>query len=135
MSGGENSLTCSLALFLGAYFLLSAAGVLVRRDAAPAMIAALRDNPAVAHVTGAVAFFVGAGLLLVHCRWLSPAQALVSAVAVWWMIEGGLMLALGPRLFSRPDAAVHFRRMNLIALPVGLALVVIGLIPLLEPLS
>ena len=129
---GEDQLTCSIALISGAYLLLSAIGVVSRRDTAERIIVALRDNPALTHAVGAVAFFVGAGLLTLHHRWATPTEALVSAVAAWWALEGALTLALGTALFRRPDTAVHFRRMNFVAIPVGLALVTLALLPLLE---
>ena len=131
--GAEDQLTGSLATAVGGYLLLSAAGVLSRRDAAAHFVESLRGSPALAHVTGAVAFFVGAGLLLVHHRWDAPLEALVSAVAVWWLVEGGAMLALGPRLLSRADAPIHFRRMNGLAIPTGLILLAGGLMHFWSP--
>jgi hypothetical protein len=54
-----------LAIGLGAYLLLSATGFLFPRRAAEAVVEALRSNPALAHLAGAVAFLTGGGVIAV----------------------------------------------------------------------
>jgi hypothetical protein len=113
--------TPQLAAVAGAYLLLSAAGLLAR-GRAEAVVADLRAHPAVAHVLGAVAFLVGAALIALHPRFGSPLEALVTLTGIWWALEGAALLVAPARLLSRPDAAIHLRRMNLLALPVGVLL-------------
>ena len=113
--------TSELAAVTGAYLLLSAAGLLAP-GRAEAVVADLRAHPAVTHVLGAVAFFVGAAVVALHPRFGSPLEALVTLTGIWWALEGAATLVAPGRLLSRPDAARHLRRMNLIALPVGAVL-------------
>ncbi len=113
--------TPELAAVTGAYLLLSAAGLLAP-GRAEAVVADLQAHPAVAHVLGAVAFFVGAAVVALHPRFGSPLEALVTLTGIWWALEGAATLAAPNLLLSRPDAARHLRRMNLLALPVGAVL-------------
>ncbi len=110
--------TPELAAIAGGYLLLSAAGLLAPGRAA-AVVADLQAHPAVAHALGAVAFFVGAAIIALHPRFGSPLESLVTLTGIWWALEGAATLVAPARLLSRPDAALHLRRMNLLALPVG----------------
>ena len=110
--------TPELAAVAGAYLLLSAAGLLAPGRAG-AVIDDLRAHPAAAHAMGAVAFFVGAAIIALHLRFGTPLEALVTLTGIWWTLEGAATLAAPSLLLSRPDAAIHLRRMNLLALPVG----------------
>ncbi len=110
--------TPELAAVAGSYLLLSAAGLLMP-GRAQAVIDDLKAHPAAAHALGALAFFVGAALLAIHPSFGSPLEALVTLTGIWWAVEGGVTLAAPRLLLSRPDAALHLRRMNLLALPVG----------------
>ena len=116
--------TSELAAVAGAYLLLSAAGLLAP-GRAEAVIDDLRAHPAAAHAMGAVAFFVGAAIVALHPRFGSPLEALVTLTGLWWALEGAVTLAASSLLLSRPDAAIHLRRMNLLALPAG-ALLLVG---------
>ncbi|MET0272448.1 MAG: hypothetical protein ABW360_05620 [Phenylobacterium sp.] len=107
---------------MGAYMLVSAIGFLVPARSAEDTVRTWRENRAVAHVTGAVAFFVGAAILTIHPRVGDWAEALVTVTAGWWVLEGAVMLAAPGLLLARLDAGGHLRRMNFVALPVGLAL-------------
>lgn len=113
--------TPELAAVAGSYLLLSTAGLLMP-GRAEAVIDDLKAHPAAAHALGAVAFLVGAAILAVHPRFGSPLEALVTLTGIWWTIEGAAMLVAPGLLLSRPDAAVHLHRMNLLALPVGILL-------------
>jgi hypothetical protein len=110
--------TLELAAVAGSYLLLSAVGLLLP-GRAQAVIDDLRAHPAATHALGAVAFFVGAAMIVLHPRFGSPLEALVTLTGIWWAVEGAATLVAPGRLLSRPDAAVHLRRMNLLALPVG----------------
>jgi len=119
----RDGLTLQLAGLAGSYLLLSALGLLLPREAAARFVSALRDNAAVAHAVGAVAFFIGAGGLLLHTRFSRPIEALVTLTAGWWALEGAAVLAAPSLVLARPDTAAHLRRMNLLALPVALILI------------
>lgn len=111
-----------LAGGVGCYLLLSATGVLAQSEAVEEFVQGLRANRVMAHVTGAVAFFVGGLILLLNPGFGDWIAVLLSLTALWWMVEGALLLAAPSVFVGRSDAGRHFRRMNLLALPVGLAL-------------
>ena len=116
----------ALAMGVGVYLLLSAVGLLANRGAAEAIVRALAGDHAFSHALGAIAFFVGGAIVLQKPGFDTLAGALLTGTAAWWMVEGAVMLTAPQVALGRADAAMHFRRMNLIALPVGLALIVGG---------
>jgi UPF0716 family protein affecting phage T7 exclusion len=119
-----DTLTPWLAGGVGCYLLLSATGVLAQSKAAEEFVQGLRTNRVITHLTGAVAFFVGGIILLLTPGFGSWLAALLSLTALWWIVEGALMLAAPTIALGRSDAGRHFRHMNMLALPVGLALAV-----------
>jgi len=126
--------TSELAAVAGSYLLLSAAGLLTP-GRAEAVIDDLKAHPAAAHAVGAVAFLVGAVIIALHPRFGSAMEALVTLTGAWWALEGAATLAAPTLLLSRPDAATHLRRMNLLALPVGALLVAGALLDFTKALS
>jgi len=126
--------TSELAAVAGAYLLFSAAGLLAP-GRAEAVVEDLRSHPAAAHAMGAVAFFVGAAIVAFHPRFGAPLEVLVTLTGIWWALEGAATLAAPTRLFSRPDAAIHLRRMNLLALPLGALLLGAALLDFAKVLS
>lgn len=119
-----DALTPWLAGGMGCYLLLSAIGVLAQLNAAEEFVQGLRTNRVMAHLTGAVAFFVGGLILLLNPGFGDWIAVLLWLTALWWMAEGALMLAAPNIVVGRSDAGRHFRHMNMTALPVGLALIV-----------
>jgi hypothetical protein len=117
-----DTLTPFLAGGVGCYLLLSATGVLAQPTAAEEFVEGLRTNRVMAHLTGAVAFFVGGMILLIDPGFGDWIAVLLSLTALWWMAEGALMLAAPSTAVSRSGAGRHFRHMNMMALPIGLAL-------------
>lgn len=111
-----------LAAGVGCYLLLSATGVLAQSGAAEEFVQGLRDNRVMAHLTGAVAFFIGGMILLTNPGFGDWIAVLLSLTALWWMAEGALLLAAPNIAVGRSDAGRHFRQMNMLALPVGLVL-------------
>jgi hypothetical protein len=124
------TLTLLLAVGAGCYLLLSAVGVLTQSRAAEEFVHGLRTNRVLAHLTGAVAFFVGGLILLTNPGFGDWIPGLLSLTALWWMVEGALMLAAPGIAVGRSDAGRHFRRMNMLALPVGMALAIGALLQL-----
>jgi hypothetical protein len=56
---------------------------------------------------------IGGGVIAVWRPGFSgPCAALVSLTALWWLLEGALMLAAPQRVLERPDAGKHLRRMT-----------------------
>jgi hypothetical protein len=119
-----DTLTPFLAGGVGCYLLLSATGALAQSGAVEEFVQGLRVNRVMAHLTGAVAFFIGGLILLTNPGFSDWIAALLSLTALWWMVEGALMLAIPSVALSRSDAGRHFRRMNMLAVPVGFALTV-----------
>jgi hypothetical protein len=120
--------TLWLAPIVGAYLCLSALGML-RREEAGEFIADLRDRPAALHAVGAVAFFVGAGLLSFHRHWSTPPEIILNLVAAWWLFEGAGMLADPKRMravFSRTATAKRVRLTTAIFILPGAYLLLIG---------
>jgi hypothetical protein len=118
--------TLLLCPVVGGYLCLSAAGLL-RRGAAEAFLENLRDNPAIMHAVGAIAMFVGAGILAFHQHWSTPAEIVLNLICVWWVIEGAGMLADSgrlARLFANPRASGWLRATHWLMLAVGLYLLV-----------
>lgn len=124
------TLTPWLAGGVGCYLLLSATGVLAQSKGAEEFVQGHRTNRVIAHLTGAVAFFVGGMILLLDPGFGDWIAVLLSLTALWWMAEGALMLAAPNIAVSRSDAGRHFRHMNMMALPVGLALTVGAIVQL-----
>ena len=120
----SDALTPFLAGGVGCYLLLSATGILAQSRAVEEFVQELRTNRVMAHLTGAVAFFVGGTILLINPGFGDWIAVLLSLTALWWVVEGALMLAAPRIAVSRSDAGRHFRHMNMLALPVGLALIV-----------
>jgi hypothetical protein len=126
MTGSQQTLW--LAPVVGAYLCLSAFGLL-RRQEAGGFIADLRDHPASMHAVGAIAFFVGGGLLSFHRHWSTPPEVVLNLIASWWLLEGAGMLADPQRLravFSRAENAERLRLATVSAVVPGAYLVLFG---------
>ncbi len=131
MATPDARLISIVAAIAGTYLLLSAAGLL-RRGVAETFMADLGARPASAHTVGAVAFFVGASLLALALAGRDTLSILVGLTGVWWMLEGAVTLAAPHLLHARTDAARHLRRMNLVAIPMGLLLLALSAAKFLE---
>ena len=117
---------------VGGYLLLSACGLLAR-GSADAFAEGLRANAAGRHAVAGLAFFIGIAVVAVAAPFRTPVAAGLGLVGGWWLLEGAVLLAFDARAV-RPDAAVHLRRMNLIALPAGAALLAASLLDLAKVL-
>lgn len=126
ISGSEATL--HLSLVVGGYLCVSSLGLL-RAQSARAFLADLASHAGVLHVVGAVAFFVGAGILSFHRHWATPAEIVLNLVALWWTFEGAGLLADPQRLgalMANPAAAAWMRFSQMGAMTVGLYLLVVG---------
>jgi len=85
--------TLVLAPVLGIYLLVSAVGFLRFPTAVADFSRDLCRHPAAMHAMGAIAFFVGAGIVSFHRHWSNPAEIAVTATGLWWALEGAGMLA------------------------------------------
>lgn len=120
-------LTVRLALFIGV-FLVAAASALVRPSVAQQLLTSIQNSPGVMHATGAVTAFAGGGLLVAHVDFSSLASALVTLTAIWWALEGVVLLAFGHRLtIDSPSNVRLYALSNIVALLVGVFLIVAGI--------
>lgn len=120
--------TLRLAPVIGAYLLLSAAGFLRGRASLDRFVEDVARSPALTHTLGAVAFFVGAGIVSFHHHWSSLPEIAVSATGCWWAFEGAGMLAspaAAAAALSRPAHRKLARASNLAALAVGAYLLLV----------
>lgn len=101
----QNPLSLKLALFVGVY-LLAAGYALVRPSLARALLISIKASPGIMHATGALAAFVGMGMLVAHWDFTTLTASLVTLTAIWWAVEGLAMLALGHRLPIDSDFAI-----------------------------
>lgn len=116
---------------IGAYLLLSAFGMLRSRDALPGFARDLAEHPAAMHGVGAVAFFVGAGIVSFHRHWGAPAEIVVSATGLWWAFEGAGMLASPARVAAvmrEPGYLRAMRWINVAGLLPGAYLLAVALV-------
>ena len=121
--------TIMLAPVAGAYALLSAYG-LIRRGGADDLVNDLQQHAGLVHAVGAVAFFVGAGILAFDLVWSFPADVALNALAVVWAFEGAGMLAT-PRLIqkvlSSSTAATGLRYSSAAAAILGIYLLLVAI--------
>ena len=123
----QNPLTLKLALFVGVY-LVVAASALVRPSLAGALLTSIKASPGIMHATGALAAFVGMGVLVAHFDFTSLTAALVTLTALWWAVEGLGMLALGHVLpIDSPFAIKNYALSNIPAFLIGVFLIIAGL--------
>ncbi|MET3710651.1 hypothetical protein ABIC65_001331 [Sphingomonas trueperi] len=114
--------TLVLAPVLGIYLLVSAVGFLRFPTAVADFSRDLCRHPAAMHAVGAVAFFVGAGIVSFHRHWGNPAEIAVTATGLWWAFEGAGMLAWPGsvvRAMQHPRYISTMRAMQWSALLVG----------------
>ncbi len=124
----QNPLTLRLALFIGVY-LLAASSALVRPSLAGALLKSIKTSPGVMHAAAALTTFVGLGLLVAHTDFSSAAAALVTATAIWWTLEGVVLLAFGHILpIDTPFAVSNYARSNIPAFLIGAFLIIAGLL-------
>jgi hypothetical protein len=128
----QNPLTLKLALFVGA-FLLAASSALVRPSVAQPLLASIQASPGIMHATAAVTAFAGGGLLVAHTDFTSLTAALVTLTAIWWALEGLVLLAIGHKLKIDTPANVRLYALsNIPALLIGLYLIIAGAVGLMN---
>jgi hypothetical protein len=129
----RDPLTLKLALFVGVY-LVAASSALVRPSLSAALLTAIKASPGIMHATGALAAFVGGGLLVAHADVTSFPAVLVTITSAWWALEGLALLAFGHILpIDSPLAIRNYARSNIPALLIGVVLVIVGLFGHLIP--
>ena len=129
----QNPLSLKLALFVGVY-LVVAASALVRPSLAGALLKSIKASPGIMHATGALAAFVGMGVLVAHWDFSSLTASLITLTAIWWAVEGLGMLALGHVLpIDTPFAIKNYALSNIPALIIGAVLLIAGLLGLALP--
>lgn len=125
-SGSETTLR--LSLVVGSYLCASSLG-LSRLQNVRAFLADLVSHAGILHAVGAVAFFVGAGILSFHRHWTTLPEIVLNLVALWWVLEGAGLLADPKRLgaaMGHPAAAGWMRRSQACAMAFGVYLLLVG---------
>ena len=87
------SLTESLSIFFGLYFLAAGLGMLLDREAIPAMFESMKENPAIGFTMGLLAFVAGALVISFHNEWNGILAPIISIFGWIAFLEGLLMLA------------------------------------------
>jgi hypothetical protein len=103
---------------------------MLQQDEAAEFLADLRDRPAAMHAVGAIAFFLGGGLLSLHRHWSSPPEVVLNTVAAWWMFEGAGMLADPKRMRKLFAGTASSKQVQLAAVTgtlLGVYLLIFGL--------
>ena len=99
--------------------------------AAP-LLSSIQNSPGILHATAAVTAFAGGGFLVAHFDFSSVTASLVTLTAVWWVVEGLGLLAIGHRLkIDSPSSVRTYALSNIVALGVGLFLLLAGLLGLI----
>ena len=117
------TMTDTLALFLGLYMLAAGTGLLLDRKAFEGAIETLRGNPMLTYLAAILAFTIGAAIVTLHNDWSGPTAILISLIGWGALIEGVLMLAL-----QRPflDLAAKIPMTAAVMTPFGLLTVALG---------
>lgn len=127
-------LTLNLAILIGLYELAAGIAGLTGRLSWPAMIHEFERSPGVTFLSGAIAFFIGGTLILVHSHWTDLTAILVSAVGYIAFIKGlSIMLLPGPMLRFSERLVEHQKIISLVAMAFGLILLVLGIIGRADP--
>lgn len=125
----DTALTMRLALFVGAFLVVAAIGLIRSRTMTDAMLAELHDRPGTLHAVAATTFFAGGGLLVVHHGLGSVMASLITLTAAWWLIEGAALLIAGRAIpFATPAACQRYWLSQFVALGIGLTLIALALV-------
>ena len=87
------SLTETLSLFFGLYFMAGGLGMLLDREAIPAMFENIKEYPAIGFTMGLLAFVAGALVISFHNEWDGILATIISVFGWIALLEGLLMLA------------------------------------------
>lgn len=121
-------LTLRLAEAIGLYCFAAGIGILIGPDRWRAIVEDMERLPALAYVSGAAAFAIGAAILIPHHILADPLAAIVTIIAVLILIEGLALLAV-PQAFlalARPFLAAP-RLWGIAAIVIGALLFLAGL--------
>jgi len=88
------SATNVIAALTGLYMLAGGVGMLTDREVWSRVIRDIAASPALGYMAGILAFAIGAAIVAVHNRWVTPLEIVVSVIGWAALIEGVLMLAL-----------------------------------------
>ena len=127
-------LTLDLAILIGLYELAAGLAGLTGRISWPAMIEEFERSPGITFLSGAIAFFIGGTLILVHSHWTDIAAILVSAVGWIALVKGlSIMLLPGPMLQISEKLVRHQKVISLVAIGFGALLLLLGLTGRVDP--
>lgn len=123
-------ITAQIALAIGGYGIATGIGVLRHPDKFRKIYDGLRDDPALAFMTGLIVYFLGAVVLISSGDWSSLLGAMV-AIFGWGAIIEGLGFLLGPGAFvammKRAGVATSPRVWGWLYIAVGTAYIIVAL--------
>lgn len=123
-----------IALFLskliGAYSIVMAAWMILRKEAARAFVDAVTSNPTAVSIVGMIRLAFGLAIILGHDAWNSGAAIFVSLVG-WAIFLGGLFSLFAPfetvrAVFEKMQFGQRFYGFALVSFLIGAALLVAG---------
>jgi uncharacterized protein YjeT (DUF2065 family) len=120
-------LTLKLAEAIGLYLIAAGIGLTLSPARWRGLIDEIEGSPGLAIVMGAVAFWIGAGLLLAHRDTSSPLALIVTAFGVIAAFKGVLILACPAMLKLYRPLMGNPRLWGIVALVAGILLFLAGL--------
>lgn len=114
-------LTAFVAKLLGAYSLFAGLWLLLRRDAALALVARVEKDPVFLSVIGLVRLAIGLAMVIGHDRWSGWVEILVSLIGWITLFRGLAMMFLPAGALARFMASARFEeRLSLYGLGAAL---------------
>lgn len=127
---GKSLSTEQIAIAIGGYGIAAGIGVLRHPAKFQDVYDGLRDNPALAFMTGLIVYFLGAAVLISGGDWSSLLGAMI-AIFGWGAIIEGLGFLLGPGAFvalvKRAGVATSPRLWGWLYIIVGAAYMIVAL--------
>ncbi|KCZ92327.1 hypothetical protein [Hyphomonas johnsonii] len=122
----------TVCVIFGTYALAAGLGMVIEPGRAATVLEALETGPALTYVTGALMFFISAGLLALVNDFTTVTRSIGTVLAGGMVVESLLLLAwpkpvfaLGRWLLPEED---HVRGIGLATMAFGLAIAVLGIL-------
>jgi len=127
-------LTLHLAVLIGLYLVAAGVGGLTGQARWDEVTAEIGRSPGLTYLLGAVAFAIGALIVMLHNRWTDPLACAVSFVGWAALTEGLVLLAHPPAwlALARPTLR-HLRAVAVAAVLIGALLLLAGLTGRADP--
>lgn len=122
--------TQAIAAIAGVYFLAAGLGLLLSTDFYAKLMANTRKyDPLPLVLSGAVALIAGMTILVLHWRWTSALEVVVSLIGLIAAIKGAALLALPDAMRKWPALSPTWMRVSgAVFAAIGVSLVYAGLV-------